>query len=333
MLRRIALAVVALVALGVVGLGALLVAAHVGIRRERAPLPAPAELNAAAAASAASGPVRLWVVNTASQSMPRSAVLERRDDPDPQAPFAMSYPAFLLQWADGRMLLVDAGMTRDAAVEFGRPAELLIGAGPVAPLGSVGERLGSAASKLQGIVFTHLHSDHVGGIADVCRVSAHPVRVPMSPAQAQRTNYTTAPSLRLLTAAPCVRLDLLRDGSLLPVPGFPGVFIIPSGGHTPDSQIVVVFVGGPDGPRRYAFIGDLVNDIDGIEHDLPKPWIYRALIIPEDDTRMAELRRYLRGLRDQDGFTLLPSHDQRQIEASGVPAWTAPASPGGRRES
>lgn len=319
--------------LGVLGLGGMLLAAHLAIRRERVPLPSAAELNAAAEATAATGPVSVWLLNTATQPMPRSAVLEQSRDPHPEAPFVMSYPAFVLQWADGRTLLVDAGMTRDGAVEFGRTSTLLIGAGAMEPLGSAGDRLGAAAKKLQGLVFTHLHSDHVGGIADICRVTSHPVRVPMSPAQAQRTNYTTGSSFRLLAAAPCVRLDQLRDGSLLPIPGFPGVFIIPAGGHTPDSQIIVAFVGGPDGPRRYAFVGDIVNNIDGIEHDLPKPWIYRTLIIPEDDTRMAELRRYLRGLREHDGFTLLPSHDQRQIEASGVPVWTAPAASGGRRES
>ena len=124
-----------------------------------------------------------------------------------------------------------------------------------------------------------------------------------------------------------MRSELLSGGPLMPVRGpgrdvFPGVFVIPAGGHTPDSQIIVAHVAGPDTPRTYVFVGDIVNNIDGINYDVPKPLLYRTLVVPEDDTRQSELRLFLRELRDRFGFILLVSHDQRQIERSGIAPWT-----------
>jgi ABC-type sulfate/molybdate transport systems ATPase subunit len=46
-------------------------------------------------------------------------------------------------------------------------------------------------------------------------------------------------------------------------------------------------------------------------------------MVPEDDERQTELRRFLRRLRDRDGFTLLVSHDELALQQSGVPAWVA----------
>ena len=68
------------------------------------------------------------------------------------------------------------------------------------------------------------------------------------------------------------------------------------------------------------FTGDTVNNIDGVLHDIPKPFLYRLLIVPEAEDRQTELRHFLRDLGTAAGMTLLVSHDQREIEASGIPA-------------
>jgi glyoxylase-like metal-dependent hydrolase (beta-lactamase superfamily II) len=325
MLRRIAIALLVVLGVAVIGLTAGLARAHWSIRRERAPLP-PVEQVAATAAAAGAGPVRLAVINTASQPMPRSAVLDAGSDPQPRAAYVMSHPSFVLEWADGRLLLVDVGMSREGALAFGAPLEWLAGAQPIHPLGSVAERLGAARSRVRGAVFTHLHTDHVGGMDDLCRSGNQPIRVAMTPAQAERPNYTTRPGLQVLENAACVQRATLPEGSFVPLPDFPGVFVIPAGGHTPGSQIIVAFVGDGAAPHPVVFTGDIVNNIDGINGDVPKPFVYRWLAVPEDHQRQAELRRYLRVLRDRYGFTLLVSHDQRQLEESGVPAWTAAGS-------
>lgn len=320
LLRYVVRLVIGLIVLAAGGLAW----AHYSIRQERAPLPG---LDAIAAAAAGGGdlPVTLAIINTASQAMPRSGVLEPAADPRPQEVYVMSHPAFALTWADGRMLLIDVGMTPEQAIEFGKPVELLAGAQPTAAHGSVAEQLGAAASQVGGVVFTHTHSDHVGGIAALCEAAGHPIPAFMTLAQAQRPNYTTRPGLTAIAESGCAQPTGLGDAPLKPLPGFPGVYVIDAGGHTPGSQIVLAFVQDGDGVRRYAFTGDIVNHLDGVLHDVPKPLLYRTLIIPEDGDRQAELRRFLKQLHDQQQFTLLVSHDQRALGESGVPAYAAAA--------
>lgn len=329
MFRKILVGSTLLLALAAASAAVLLAVTHVRVRRERAPLPTRSEI--AASANVGELPVRLAVANTASQPMPRSAVLAPELDPAPGEPYVMSHPSFALEWADGRILLVDVGMDREGAIRFGKPIELLSGGGPMTPIASASAQLGDAAGRVEGIAFTHLHEDHVGGVSELCRGRTRPLRVFMTEAQDERTNYTTRAGRRLLAGvrrgaqaegdAPCVEVVGLPSGGLQPVHGFPGVFVIAAGGHTPGSQIVVASVDGGSGRRQFAMTGDIVNSVAGIDFDIPKPRLYRLLVVPEADDRQAELRRYLRDLRDAAGVALLVSHDQRQLEASGVPAY------------
>lgn len=321
MVKKLLLGLLTLIVLAIVVVGVILTRAHLAIRRERAPLPAD-EAIVAASVAGDDFPVRLTWINTASQPMPRAVVLEPTRDPRPNDPYVMSHPAFVLEWADGHLLLVDVGMNREGAITFGKPIETFAGGQAIQPLGSTAERLGDKASRVQGAIFTHLHLDHVGGVADLCRAVKHPLHVFQTEAQAERTNHTTSSGLALLKQQQgCVEVTRLGGSPLLPVAGFPGVFVIAAGGHTPGSQLVVAFVKAADGVRRYLFTGDIVNNIDGVSHDIPKPYLYRLLLVPEDDVRQAQLRAFLRRQRDHNGFTLLVSHDQRQLEQSGVPAW------------
>ncbi len=324
MLKRIALATFVLIVLVAGTIAVILVRAHRGIDRESTPLPT---LDAIAAVSGIAAiiddaPVQLAMINTASQPMPRAAVLERSRDPHPDEPYVMSYPSFALRWRDGRILLVDAGMTRDGAEAFGKPIEWLAGAEPMVPHGSVAQALGQAASRVKAVLFTHLHTDHVGGLSELCeRVTA--VRVPLNTAQAERPNYTTRPGLDVLYESACAQLERLGEGPLVAVQGFPGVFVIHAGGHTPGSQIILAFVQAADGTfRRYAFTGDIVNNVDGILFDVPKPWVYRTFIVPESEPRQAELRAFLKRLHDEAGFELVVAHDQRALEAAAIPVWS-----------
>jgi glyoxylase-like metal-dependent hydrolase (beta-lactamase superfamily II) len=325
MLKRLSLAILVLLGIAVLTATAVLVSAHLAVRRETAPLPSLEAIDAVAAVGEIvdDAPVRIAVVNTASQPMPRANVLESARDPDRDRPYVMSYPAFAVEWKDGRILLVDLGMTRAGARSFGKPLEWLGGAAPIEPHGSVAEILGDAAARVKAAVFTHLHVDHVGGVGELC-AHVNSLRVPLTTAQAEHINYTTQPGLNLLDEADCVRLERVSGGPLFPVAGYPGVFLIDAGGHTPGSQIVLVFVRDESGAHRYAFAGDIVNNADAITNDIPKPLLYRTLIVPESEARQAELRAYLKRLRDEGGFTLIVSHDEGSLQATGLPVWTAP---------
>lgn len=301
------------------GLLLLLVALLVGhghwrVRQAREALPAPDEI--ARLGMVVDRPVRVAWVNTASQTTPRAGVLDPGVDPDPAAPYVMGHPSFVLEWADGRILLIDLGMTREGAIGFGRLLERLGGAEAIVPHTTVAAALGTAASRVRGVVFTHLHDDHVGGLEALCGVVKGPVPVFMNTAQMDRVTATTFAAHRLIDASPCVRRQRLEGGALLPVDGFPGVGVIHVAGHTPGSQVVIAYVGG----KGYAFVGDVANNIDGLRRDLPKPFLYSLLMVPEDRDRLGEVRRFLRALHDDRDLTLVPAHDQLWVEQTGIPA-------------
>lgn len=294
--------------------------ARVAIMGLRTPLP---PLAAVAGPSEASVlPTRLSWINTASEFIPRAALLGAAGDPDAGAWAHMSFPVFVLEWADGRILLVDVGMDGPGARKFGVPMERLAGADPIEPGTDVAAALGKARDQVAGIVFTHLHEDHVQGVESLCRASARPVEALVSAAQAEHPNYLTRGSLESLKTMPCVRFTPLPAEPMLELPGFPGVSVIAAAGHTPGTQLIVAQVGSHDA-RPIVLSGDVVNLHDGIVYDLPKPWLYRLLVVPEDDTRLGELRRYLRDLEQQFGLTVLVSHDQAQLEKSGLPVFGA----------
>lgn len=290
-----------------------LVLGHLAVRREGDPLPP-----AAAVTALGPGPDRVGWIETARQPMPRSAVLDGTD-PDPAAPYVMAHPAFVLGWPDGRLLLVDVGMTPEAAATFGKPLELAGGASPMEPLTSAAAALGPDRARVAGVVFTHLHTDHVGGLPALCDDGPASIPVFLGASQAEHPNWTTRPGLRIVRGAPCAseqRID--GPGPLRALPGFPGVGVFHAGGHTPGSQVVFANVGG----RRIAFVGDLVNNVDGIRHDVPKPFLYSLLIVPEARDRLHDLRVWLRDLGATADVTLVPAHDEGAIRAAGLPTWT-----------
>jgi glyoxylase-like metal-dependent hydrolase (beta-lactamase superfamily II) len=288
--------------------------AHWSIRSTRPALPADEALLALAAV--ADRPVRVRWVNAATQRVPHAAgfagPIPGRRDPWQR----MAYPVFVLEWADGRLLLVDAGMERASALEFGRVIEWL-GGEPIEPGIDIGTALGAARSRVAGLVFTHLHVDHTQGVASLCRPGATSLPVFLSAAQSAKTNHTTRGGLAQIRAAPCLQPRVLEGSGALALPGFPGVAVVPVAGHTPGSQMIVAWVGA-ERPRGIILVGDVVNAIDGVFYDVAKPALYRWLIVPEDDERLGDARRWLSRLGRERDLLIVPSHDQEHIEAVGL---------------
>lgn len=319
MLRRILLVLVSLVLGGVLYVVVGLFLAKRAITALAPPLPSIEEVLAFDAS--ADLPVRLSWLNTASQPMPRSAVLEPSLDPTPNAPYVMSHPSFVLEWADGRIFLVDLGMDRAAAEAFGKPNQWLVDADELKPLVSSAEGLGGALMRVAGVAFTHEHTDHTEGATDLCSLHPAPIQMFRNRLQIEESNYTTRPGLRILEQAKCLEGHVLDGGPLFGVPGFPGLAFFAAAGHTPGSQVFVAHVRTGDAVRTWVFTGDVVNQIDGVRQNLPKPRLYSTLIVPESTERLDVLRRFLASLERDHGVTLLVSHDQLSIEATGLPSF------------
>lgn len=321
LLRRLVLFVGGAVALAVVTAAVAVTWVRLDVTAQRTPLPPPETVAKAPASTEL--PTRVSWINTARQFVPRAVVVEAAGNPDADAWFRMAFPAFVIEWADGRILLVDAGMDGPAARAFGRPLERVIGADPIEPQLDVAAALGRARDRVAGIVFTHLHDDHVQGIASLCRASARPIEALLATGQAEHPYYLTRGGLRAVETSPCLHVTRLPAGSLVDLPGFPGVSVIAAAGHTPGTQLVVAHLSN-HGARPLVLAGDIANSRDGVERNVPKPWLYRLLVVPEDEERLAEVRAYLRGLEQRFGATVLLSHDQAALEASGVAAFGAP---------
>ncbi len=87
------------------------------------------------------------------------------------------------------------------------------------------------------------------------------------------------------------------------------VVIVLAGGHTTGS--VIVFVTVPSG-ERYAFIGDLTWQIDGIRRRVERPWLLSKLADSDPDQVRQDLLRMIA----LDGLMrIVPAHD---LEYDGI---------------
>ena len=130
-------------------------------------------------------------------------------------------------------------------------------------------------SRLRGIILTHSHWDHCGGLDSL--------GAPIWLSKGER-EYAAKDGdgkvFRIVSLGHEIHeytfdgpaylgfaksFDVYEDGSLV---------IALAGGHTTGS--VVVFVTVPSG-KRYAFIGDLTWQYDGIENRVERPWLLRTL--------------------------------------------------------
>lgn len=293
--------------------------AHWSIRTIEPELPSIEQILAVGADSV-DLPVGLRLFDTASQSMPRSGVLERSLDPTPEAAYVMAFPAFALEWADGRIFLIDLGMERASALAFGKPAEFALAADPITFHADVAEFLGSAIDRVAGVGFSHLHTDHTDGAVRLCEAAGRAIPLFQTPLQADRTNYTTRPGRARLERAGCLDPIRLHEGPLYALPGFPGLSVFETGGHTPGSQIFVARVRDSAGSRLWVFTGDIVNHVDGIVHNVPKPTLYSLFVVPEHRDGLERLRYMLAELAQRPGVDPLVSHDLQQLEAMGLAA-------------
>jgi glyoxylase-like metal-dependent hydrolase (beta-lactamase superfamily II) len=274
--------------------------AHRQIRAVEPPLPAWDDV--VATLNVANGPTDIRYLNSASQR---------------NSAGTLGHPGVLLEWTDGRRFLIDTGMPPEEAVAFGRPREIVLGADPTETYGSLASQLGDAVNTIKGIAFTHLHSDHTDGLPTLCAAQTMPAAVFQTPLQFNELNYTTELGFEALEKATCPRQELAA-GTIMPIPGFPGLAAVSLGGHTPGSTLYIARVAD----KYWLLSGDITNDKKSLLQNLPKHWLYSTLIVPENTRRTAQLREYLRALDKINNITVLPAHDVETMAAH-LPTYSA----------
>jgi len=220
--------------------------------------------------------------------------------------------AVLVQHPKGD-LLIDAGFGAQADAHIGSlpsfrraPHELLDTAS--AQLDAAGYDRG----RLLGVLLTHSHWDHVSGLDSL--------DVPIWMTRAER-DYASASTSDTVFAAVSPGHEIREytfDGpaylgfdASFDVHGDGSVVVVPAAGHTTGS--VIVFVTLPTG-QRYALIGDLTWQLDGITDRLEKPLLMRMLA--DSDTR--QVRRDMgRIIALRASMRIVPAHDARGYE--GIP--------------
>ncbi len=167
-------------------------------------------------------------------------------------------------------------------------------------------------SGLLGVLATHAHWDHVSGL-DTLQVP-----IWMNSGELQYAAEDKGGKVfRLVSAGHKIR-EYEFNGP--PYLGFPSSFdvfgdgsmvVVLAGGHTNGS--VVVFVTVPFG-KRYAFIGDLTWQLDGIRRRVERPWLLRKLA----DSDPEQLRQsLLRVIALADLVQIVPAHDRDAYD--GIP--------------
>lgn len=171
---------------------------------------------------------------------------------------------------------------------------------------------------IRSILLTHAHWDHVSGIPDFGKTPVLVTQDELNYIQSkeklselarsfQHANYQTysfsnTPYLNFSSS-----YDLYGDGS---------VVIVPSAGHTPGS--VIVFLHLPSG-ERYALIGDLAWQLEGITQLEERPWL-QSFLADSDQKAVQENLKKLYALHKRfPDLHIVPAHDSRAFGK--IPKW------------
>ncbi|MEP0203203.1 MAG: MBL fold metallo-hydrolase [Halioglobus sp.] len=291
-MKYLAIVVFSLLGIAVLYIGTQLGPAHLQIRSIEVDIPALQEV-VDLPTEDQDIPQRVSFVTTAEQSGEAGTI---------------GHVGVLVTWPGGKQLLIDAGMDREAAFEFGELIESLMDADPVKAFGPIEEQLGDGVDKIDGIIFTHLHIDHSQGITSLCKAMTEPASIYQTVDQAREHNLHTEAGQSLVEEASCQQV-LLNDETIKSIQGFPGVYAIEAGGHTPGSTIILVAAK----EQTWIFSGDLTNDFASIRTNTGKGWLYSTLFVPENSGLLEEWRLWLRDADELERVTVLPAHDIQRM--------------------
>jgi N-acyl homoserine lactone hydrolase len=220
--------------------------------------------------------------------------------------------AILVQHPKGD-LLIDAGFGSGVAAHVA--ALPRIQRAPYQATKTVSEQLDASGydrSRLLGVLVTHSHWDHVSGLDEL--------QVPIWMNSGERRYAAEDPDGKVFRTVSVGHEIHDYEFNGPPYLGFPSsldvygdgsVVVALAGGHTTGS--VVVFVTVPSG-KRYAFIGDLTWQLDGVRRRVERPLLLRKLADSDPEQVRQGLLRVI-ALADQ--MQIVPAHDRNAYD--GIP--------------
>lgn len=223
--------------------------------------------------------------------------------------------AVLVQHPKGA-LLIDAGFGKNVDAHAGTIPTLMRATSRYEKETPAAEQLARAGfdlAQLKGVVITHAHWDHVSGLEDFPGVPVWLTQPEMDFIKSGDRATVLAASLgelnyRVYGFADGKYLgyetsyDVFRDGS---------VVLVPAPGHTPGS--IIAFVNTPDN-KRYAFVGDLVWQREGVELPAERPWLSRRLVDHDEGGVRREVARLHRLKERNPDLVVVPAHDRRVLD-------------------
>jgi len=274
----------------------LLIPPHVQIRGVEPKIPQAEDV--LALMTVPNGPVRVRFLNTSDQRSPDGTLV---------------HSVFVIEWANGNLFMIDAGMDTSAAVAFGEFLESVTEAEPAVVNGIVSEMLANDLQRVNGVGFTHLHIDHSQGIVNFCAARGKGASVYQTQWQKELQNFNTEEGAAIISAS-CLDQKTLAGEGVLTIDDYPGLGVIGVGGHTPGSTIFAIAM--PD--RVWLFAGDTTNRKANIDNNSGKGFIYSYLFVPENTNRTQALRIWLKELAEDSRISVVVSHDLDDIKDSGI---------------
>lgn len=214
-------------------------------------------------------------------------------------------------------LLFDTGFGKEVDQHFKTISELMQATSKYEKEPTVAVQLsaaGIAPASLKAVIITHAHWDHVSGLPDMPGV---PVWVNAQ----ERAFIKSGDDMSALVGSfgelnyhvydfpsgPYLGFnnsyDVFKDGSVVLVPAF---------GHTPGSIIAFIT---PPGEKRYALVGDLVWQTEGVEIPAERPWVSRRMV-DWDAQRVRDLIVHMHKLQAaMPNLVIVPAHDRRVWDA------------------
>jgi len=273
-----------------------LIPPHIQIRGIKPVIPSENELRQLQEVS--NRPISIRYVNTATQKTPTGQI---------------SHSAFVIEWKNGTVFLIDTSMDDNGAMEFGAGLENMIGADKTQLKKSLPQQLGEIINNVKGLAFTHMHIDHTQGLNLLCEnLNSKPI-IYQTELQSEEVNLHTNKGSEIIQNS-CLHKSVIKGEGLLMLENFPGLAIIPVGGHTPGSTIFAVAVND----KLWILSGDISNSKADLLNNQGKGFIYSYLFIPENTSRTEALRLWLTQLDQNKDISVIVSHDLDATKKNGL---------------